>query len=95
MATQEMINKAKLTLRLTKNAYDSQIGDLIDSAFVDMQIAGVEIPETLTPIVETAALTYVSMKFGEPDKYDELKKSYDEQKAQLATFTGYTDWGDE
>lgn len=95
MATQEMINKAKLTLRLTKNAYDSQIGDLIDTAFVDMQIAGVEIPENLTPIVETAALTYVSMKFGEPDKYDELKKSYDEQKAQLATFTGYTDWGDE
>ena len=31
--------------------------------------------------------------FGEPDEYDRLKKSYDEQKAQLSTCTGYTDWG--
>jgi hypothetical protein len=52
-----------------------------------MQIAGVRIPEASRPIVETAAITYVAMNFGDPDDYDRLKKSYDEQKAQLATFT--------
>lgn len=95
MASSSQIEKAKLALRITKDAFDSQISDLLDSAYVDMHIAGVEIPETLTPIVETAAITYVGMHFGEPDQYDRLKKSYDEQKAQLSTYTGYTIWGDE
>jgi hypothetical protein len=33
------------------------------------------------------------MNFGEPEDYDRLKASYDEQKAQLSTATGYTHWG--
>lgn len=34
--------------------------------------------------------------FGaETEEYDRLKAAYDEQKAQLRTATGYTDWGDE
>lgn len=95
MASLKQIQKAKLALRITKDAFDEQINDLLDSSLIDMHIAGVEIPETITPIVETAQITYVALHFGEPDEYDRLKKSYDEQKAQLATFTGYTDWGNE
>jgi hypothetical protein len=34
------------------------------------------------------------MNFGNPDNYDKLKSSYDEQKAQLSMTEGYTDWGD-
>lgn len=94
MATPELIAKAKMARRITTDAFDSQIGDLLDSAMVDMKIAGVEVPETITPIVETAAITYVALHFGQPDDYERLKKSYDEQKGQLATATGYTDWGD-
>lgn len=94
MATAALIEKAKLAMRIKTTAYDAQISDLLDSSFIDMQIAGVEVPETITPIVETAAITYVSLHFGEPDAYERLKRSYDEQKAQLATFTGYTNWGD-
>ena len=93
MATVELIEKARMALRIKTESFDEQINDLLDSALIDMHIAGVEIPETITPIVETAAITYVAVHFGEPDAYDKLKKSYDEQKAQLATFTGYTDWG--
>lgn len=92
MATQAEINKFKLARRVKTDAFDSQIGDLLDSAKIDMQIAGVELPETATPIVETAAITYAAMHFGDPDDFDRLKKSYDEQKAQLATATGYTNW---
>ena len=36
-----------------------------------------------------AVITYVKAHFGEPDDYDRLKKSYDEQKAQLITASGY------
>lgn len=92
MATQAEINKFKLARRVKTDAFDSQISDLLDSAKIDMHIAGVELPEAATPIVETAAITYAAMHFGDPDDYDRLKKSYDEQKAQLATATGYTNW---
>lgn len=95
MALATEITKAKLALRVTTNAFDSQIGNLLDASAVDLNIAGVEIPEQYGPIVETAKITYVALHFGEPDNYDKLKASYDEQKAQLATATGYTDWGDE
>lgn len=92
MAQTELINKAKLAARITTTAFDSQISDLLDASFLDMGVAGVEIPETVDALVETAAITYVLMNFGQPDEYGRLKRSYDEQKAQLSTCTGYTVW---
>ena len=92
MALATEITKAKMALRVTTNAFDTQIGDLLDASAVDLHIAGVEIPEQYGPIVETAKITYVALHFGEPDNYDKLKASYDEQKAQLSNATGYTDW---
>ena len=61
---------------------------------LDMGVAGVEVPETMNALISQAAITYFLLHFGEPDEYDRLKRSYDEQKAQLATCTGYTNWGD-
>lgn len=87
MATTTQIEKFKMARRIVTDKFDSEIGDLLDASMTDMQIAGVRIPATLTPIVETASITYAAMHFGDPDDYDKLKKSYDEQKAQLATFT--------
>lgn len=93
MASTTLITAAKVAARVSNTAYDLQISNLLDSAMLDMGVAGVEIPETLDALVETAAITYVLMHFGQPDEYDRLKRSYDEQKAQLVTCTGYTDWG--
>lgn len=92
MATQELISKAKLAARITTTAFDSQVSDLLDAGLLDMGVAGVEVPETLDALVETAAITYFLLHFGQPDEYDRLKRSYDEQKAQLSTCTGYTVW---
>ena len=94
MATTELLNAAKLSARIKTNAYDTQIGALLDAAFLDMGIAGVQTPATLDKLIETAAITYFQMHFGEPDNYDRLKASYDEQKGQLTIATGYTNWGD-
>lgn len=94
MATTEMIAAAKTAKRiLTTNAYDTEVSRLLDAAALDLGVAGVEIPETMDALVENAMITYFLMNFGEPDNYDKLKKSYDEQKAQLLTCTGYTNWG--
>lgn len=90
-----MLEKVKLALRITTNAYDAELNGYIAAAQLDLGIAGVEIPEQLDAIVETAIITYVKCKFGEPDQYDRLKASYDEQKAQLSMATGYTVWTDQ
>lgn len=93
MAELTLLQQAKLALRKTGvDAFDDQINLLIDSAKLDLGIAGVTIPETLDAIVTQAIITYVQMHFGQPDEYDRLKRSYDEQKAQLGTATGYTEW---
>ena len=88
-----LISQAKLARRMTTSAFDTEVERLLGAALLDLGVAGVEVPETLDPLVETAAITYFLMHFGEPDQYDRLKASYDEQKAQLQTATGYTDWG--
>ena len=89
-----LITSAKLALRRTTDDFDAQITDLLNAAFIDMSIAGVEVPAEYDAIVKQAAISYVLMNFGMPDDYDRYKASYDEQKGQLATATGYTDWGD-
>lgn len=88
-----LIASAKLALRITTEAFDEQIGDLLNAAFLDLGVAGVVVPDEIDAIVKQAAITYVRLHFGQPDDYDRLKASYDEQKAQLSMCSGYTDWG--
>ena len=90
--TDDLINAVKMAKRVRTDAYDAQFELLLNAAFLDLGVAGVEVPETLDALVTQASITYVLMHFGEPDNYNRLKRSYDEQKAQLATCTGYTDW---
>ena len=73
-----MLEKVKLALRITTNAYDSELQDLIDAAKLDLGIAGVVLPETLDAIVSRAVVTYCKVHFGSPDDFDRLKASYDE-----------------
>lgn len=89
-----MLNKVKLALRITTNAFDSELNDLIDAAKLDLGIAGVVLPDELDAICQKAIITYCKVNFGEPDDYDRLKASYDEQKAQLSMASGYTTWID-
>lgn len=89
-----MLEQVKLALRISTTAYDSELTYLIDAAKLDLGIAGVVLPEELDALVRRAVITYCKMSFGLPEDYDRLKRSYDEQKAQLSTATGYTDWGD-
>ena len=90
----EALAKIKLRLRITTDAFDTEIADLIESALLDLGIAGVNGENAIisNQLVLSAVSTYVKMMFGEPDEYDRLKKSYDEQKGQLSMATGYTVW---
>lgn len=87
-----MLEKVKMALRISTTAYDAELIYLIDAAKLDMGIAGVVLPDEIDELVTKAIITYCKMSFGLPEDYDRLKKSYDEQKAQLSNATGYTDW---
>ena len=89
-----MLNKVKMALRISTSAYDDELNSLIAAAQQDLGIAGVVIPDQIDDIVTRAIITYCKMSFGLPEDYDRLKRSYDEQKAQLSNATGYTDGGD-
>lgn len=95
MVTLELIEQAKKARRISGTLFDDEIERLLEAAMLDLGVAGVEIPEELDALVSQAAITYVMANFGEPESYDRLKASYDEQKAQLSMRTGYTDWGDD
>lgn len=92
MIPEVMLNATKLALRITTDVFDSEILALLQAALLDLGVAGVVIPGCYDMLVQQACITYVKMNFGQPDDYDRLKNSYDEQKSQLVSCTGYTDW---
>jgi hypothetical protein len=92
MVDQSLIYSAKMAARITTDFYDVEVERLLNAAMLDLGVAGVVIPSELDDLVSQAAITYFLMNFGQPDNYDRLKASYDEQKAQLSTKTGYTTW---
>lgn len=91
MANSQMIAAAKMAKRMTTDYYDAEVERLLDAALLDLGVAGV-VPQEIDALVTQAAVTYFLMNFGKVDNYDQLKASYDEQKAQLSTKTGYTEW---
>ena len=92
-----LLDKVKVACRVTTTAYDEEFSDLINAGLADIGITDVR-PELLTgdalePLIQRAVITYCCLNFGQPDDYDRLKASYDEQKAQLLMSSDYTDWG--
>lgn len=88
------LNKVKMAMRISTDAFDPEITDLIDAALLDLGIAGANGSNVVLTDALTlrAVVTYCRLNFGSPEEYDRLKKSYDEQKAQMKTATGYTIW---
>ena len=88
------LDKVKMALRIKTDAFDDELADLVEAAQLDLGVAGVTLPAALDELCQRAIITYCKVHFGLPEDADRLKESYDEQKAQLVTATGYTNWGD-
>lgn len=89
------LDKIKTAMRIVTDDFDGELTDLASAGLADLGIAGVDGEKVIItdPLVRQAVITYCKMHFGEPDEYERLKTSYDEQKAQLSMHTGYTEWG--
>ena len=92
MANDNLLLKIKTALRIMTDDFDDEILNLIQAALLDLGIAGVTNDDTTNALIIRAVTTYCKAHFGEPDQYDRLKASYDEQKAQMSMATGYTEW---
>ena len=92
MVDETLIYSAKMAGRITTDYFDVEVERVLNAAMLDLGVAGVVIPSDVDDLVSQAAITYFLMNFGQPDNYDRLKASYDEQKAQLSMKTGYTTW---
>ena len=88
----DILSAVKLALRITTTAFDSELYDLINAGMVDLRQAGITNMDTSDPMVRSAIITFCRLNFGAPDDYDRLKRSYDEQKAQMGMATRYTSW---
>ena len=100
ISTEEMetaVGKVKVAMRRAgvNVGLDTEIEDLIETCMADLGIAGVDGANAIItdPLIRLAYITFCKLHDGEPDDYDRLKKSYDEQKAQLSMASGYTTWG--
>ena len=93
MVKSQIVASCKLACRVSSNALDGEFEELIDAAFLDLEISGVADvngqPYTVTSadqLVITAVKTYVKLNLGdvlENTEAERLTRSYEMQKAQL------------
>ncbi len=88
-----MLEKVKLAMGITTDAYDAEIKSLIDAAMIDLGIAGVEPANNYDAMVQRAVITYCRMMFHSPADFENLRWAYESLKGQMAIATGYTNWG--
>lgn len=88
-----MLDKVKLAMGITVDAYDAELTDLIDAALLDLGIAGVDAAQNYDSMVQRAVITYCRMMFHSPADFENLRWAYESLKGQMAIASGYTDWG--
>lgn len=91
----ELLKKVKTSLRIMTDDFNDEILDLIHACLLDLGIGGVENVDTENALIIRAITTYCKYHFGDiegVEMLERIKKSYDEQKAQLSMASGYTDW---
>lgn len=89
-----MLEKVKVAMAITTDAYDSELQDLIEAALLDLGVAGVDNTLTEDKMVQRAVITYCRMMFHSPADFENLRWAYEALKGQMAISTGYTDWGE-
>lgn len=94
--TDTILPSVKMALRITTDDFNLELNDLIYAGAMDLVLAGIQTGADVLDcgdyLVKRAITTYCRYYFGQPDQADRIKATYDEQKAQLMTATGYTVW---
>lgn len=89
-----LLDNVKMAMRITTDKLDDLLTADIESAKLDLGIAGVVLPVQMDSIIERAIITYCQLQEGKAEDYERLKKAYDEQKAQLGMCSDYTNYAE-
>ena len=92
-----MLAKIKLALRISTNAFDTEIQTLIDAAISEMHGLGVTAATASSedPQILGAVIAYCKWQFGNNEDADRWRDVYHIKLGQLKTMTGYTNWSTE
>jgi len=88
-----MLEAVKLALRLTSDAYDNEILDLIEAAKGDLYLSGIKlaiIENDEDPLIIRAIIQYCKTNFGFNPDAERLQKSYTLLKCHLSLSQDYT-----
>lgn len=85
-----MLEDVKQALRITNNAYNKEIEDLIDAAKLELEISGVKRIEEADPLIKRAVKLYCKANFGfdNPDA-EGFQRSYEMLKQHLSLSGDY------
>jgi len=84
-----MLEKIKKSLRISNNAFDDEISDLIDSALIDLKISGVVKQDETDPLIIRAVTIYCKAHFGYNENSEKFQNSYDLLKTHLVLSGDY------
>lgn len=82
-----MLESIKLSLRISNNAYDEEINDLVEACKLDLKISGIasSLIDENDPLIKQAIKTYVKAHFGYDNAdADKFKESYSLLKQHLS-----------
>ena len=89
----EYLASVRHSMRISSNAYDSEITDLINAARADLVLGGVledKAKDETDPLILRAVTTYVKAEFGlDNDDADKYRASYKEQRNGLSLSDSY------
>ncbi len=87
-----MLDEIKVILRITSDAFDDEVKDLIDAAKADLALTGLDksVIDVEDALIKRAITTYCKAYFGyENDDFERLVKAYDLLKAHLTLSVDY------
>lgn len=85
-----MLTKVKQSLRITHNALDIEVQDLIDAAMMDLSISGVKVINITDPLIVRAVTLYCKSHFGLANEDSEkYMHGYTTLKSHLALCGDY------
>ncbi len=96
-----LLEAARTAVRRTTNAFDGEIGDLVNGALKDMRRRGIAVDEAakeitvtddMDPLVLRCVMLYTQFMFGmdgDVDKKQRLERIYNDQCTALALATEY------
>lgn len=85
-----ILDAAKLALRISNTAYDSEITDLIDACKKELNLKGLLVVDETDILVKRAIILYVKANFGWDNKdAEKLQKSYEMLRNHLTLSEEY------